>query len=554
MTVVVGGQPASAVRVRGRGLPGLSRTGGPWLVGGAVAALWAWAGLMREWTMRTGIDLGLYAQAVEHYSRGQWPWSPLKAQGDFNLLGDHFTPIVAVLGPVYRVWPHVETLIVAQAVLIGLAVTVVGRTAIRVFDHAGAGCAVAAAFGLSWGVTGAALFDFHEVAFALPLLAACLDRALAVRWRAAVLWSLPLLLVKEDSAFLIAGLAIACWTVGLRRLAIAAMAAAVAGFALVVGVVIPALSYSGTYTYWAVTGDARGPVSSPIGMLGNLWTALTSGSAPVTVLLAMACTGFLALRSPLAWVAVPSLLVRFTSARPEYWGPESHYNATLMVVVFVAALDGWRRHGSMLSGMPGRISARTAGATALVLALVIGWWTPLRTIIEPDAYRCGDRCSAAHEILARIPDGATVMADTFLVDQLVSRTRVHLVAENLLDSTGHPIEAEWIALDTSNRGTFPHESAGYWWGANAAQSSGYVPVWASTTGFILLRRNPAAAKAFLHMYGTVACAASTAEAELCTTPPGDDTYRTRTAWCGTVEPPHTVHRCPPGAYLKPYRP
>lgn len=523
----------------------------PWLVGALIAALWSVAGLARQATMRTGIDLGLYTQAVDGYAQGHWPWAALKTPDDFNLLGDHFTPIVALLAPSYRLWPGPQTLLVAQAVLVGGAVALVGRTASRVLRHVGAGCAVAAAFGLSWGITGMALFDFHEVAFAVPLLAVSLDRAVAGRWRQAVLWSLPLVLVKEDSAFLIAGLAIACWAVGRRRLAVATMTFAITVFFVVIGVIIPALSYSGTYTYWATTGTHDGLIGGILGLLGNLADAIRSGQAPLTVLLALVCTGCLAIRSPLAWVALPPLLVRFTSAQPEYWGPHAHYNATLMVIVFMAALDGWRRHGPPLSG---RVDPRSAGVAVLVTALVIGYFTPLWSLTDPATYRCGERCAVADEALSRVPDGETVIADAYLVNQLVDRTTTHLVVQELVDSVGHPIPAEWVLVDVNNRGTFPIPGQAYWWGSNAAQGLGYVPVYASTTGLVLLHHNPRASEAFLHMYGAVACAASPTEADLCTTPPGDDTYRTRTAWCGTVEEPHALRVCPPDAYLKPYSP
>lgn len=548
MTTVV--DPGSAGTVDRAQRPTVHQ-GAPWLVGAAIAALWAVAGLTRQATMRTGIDLGLYTQAVAGYAQGQWPWAPLKAPDGFNLLGDHFTPIVATLAPFYRWWPGPQTLLVAQAVLIGVAVGIVGRTAIRVLGRVGAGCAVAAAFGLSWGVTGMALFDFHEVAFAVPLLALSLDRAVAGRWRQAVLWSLPLMLVKEDGAFLIAGLAIACWAVGRRRLSVATMTFAIAAFFLVTGMIIPALSYSGTYTYWAVTGTHEGLIGGIGGLIGNLIASIGSGQAPLTMLLAAACTGFLAVRSPLAWVALPPLLVRFTSAQTEYWGPHAHYNATLMVIVFMAALDGWRRHGPPLSG---RVDVRAAGIAALVAALFIGYFTPLWSLADPATYRCGERCAAADEALARVPDGETIIADTYLVDQLVDRTTTHLVAQQLVDSVGHPIPAEWVLVDTNNRGTFPELSQAYWWGSNSAQNAEYVPVYASTTGLVLLHHNPAVAAGFLQMYGAVACAASPGEAALCTTPPGDDTYRTRTAWCLAVDAPHLPVACPADSARRPATP
>lgn len=515
-----------------------------------IASFWLAVAMVRQRTMHTGIDLGLYGQALNGYADGHRPWAALKAEGSFDLLGDHFSPIVAALAPFYLLWPNVVVLLIAQAAMIGLSMTIIGRAATRVLNDVPAALALTTAFGLSWGVSGLALFDFHEVAFALPLLAVSLERAIAQRWQAAVWWSLPLMLVKEDSAFLIFGLGMACWVAGQRRLALIAMASSVGAFLLVVSVVIPALSYSGSYTYWGSAGITGGPWASVLGLLVNLAHAFAGGSALATVGLALGCTLLLPLRSPLVLVIVPSLIARFTSPNEAYWGPHAHYNATLTVVMFLAALDGWQR--SRRAGGSSRRCARRLAAIVVAVALVIAATSWARPLTHRAFYDC-PRCGAARELLDRIPDGATVMADTYLASQLVDRTQVELTAENLVDSVGQPYLAEWIAMDVQDRGTFESIDRAYWWGANAAQNAGYVPVFASTDGYVLFHYDPPAATAFMHMYGAVACAASNAEAALCTTPPNDDTYRTRTAWCETVDPPHLPRPCPPSAYLKPYR-
>ena len=42
-------------------------------------------------------DLGIFAEAVQAYSRFEAPIVPIKGPG-YNLLGDHFHPILALLG------------------------------------------------------------------------------------------------------------------------------------------------------------------------------------------------------------------------------------------------------------------------------------------------------------------------------------------------------------------------------------------------------------------------------------------------------------------------
>ncbi|WP_328996315.1 DUF2079 domain-containing protein [Kribbella sp. NBC_01245] len=74
----------------------------------------------------TGFDLGIFEQAVSSYAHGHWPTSNVREPG-LNLLGDHFHPILAVLAPFYRLLPHTETLLVAQALLLAISVLPITR-------------------------------------------------------------------------------------------------------------------------------------------------------------------------------------------------------------------------------------------------------------------------------------------------------------------------------------------------------------------------------------------------------------------------------------------
>ncbi len=143
----------------------------------------------RRFTVKSW-DLGIFTQLAQDYSRLQAPLVSIKGDG-FNLMGDHFHPILVLLGPVYAVWPHAFALLVVQAVLIGISVVGIGRMAGRVVGRWGA-IVVAAAYGLSWGIQGAVAFQFHEIAFALPLLAFALDAVIARRALAAAAWAVPL--------------------------------------------------------------------------------------------------------------------------------------------------------------------------------------------------------------------------------------------------------------------------------------------------------------------------------------------------------------------------
>ncbi|HSY16417.1 MAG TPA: DUF2079 domain-containing protein [Jatrophihabitantaceae bacterium] len=448
-----------------------------------VFAVYSAASLLRFARYGAGIDLGLFGQAVRGYASGTMPWSSLKAGAGFNLLGDHFSPIVAVLAPLYYLWPHIQLLLLAQAALIAWATFVVTRLAHQTFDRPGAAC-VGFAFGFGWGISALALFDFHEVAFALPLLASSLVAARDGRWRKAVCWALPLMLVKEDSAFLLFGIAIYAFVAGQRRLGVWLATCSVASFGLLTLVIIPHLSFYGRYTYWAAAGTGgSNSVTASVGVVvANLRHAFTGGQAMLVLLLLLGTCLLLPLRSPMIVVVVPSLLARFATANSSYWGPHFQYNATIMVVAFVAALDAisrglgvpgtavWRRH-------------RHVPVLMLVAAVVTLAWSPLRPYLSASEYKC-ETCRAAGEALAIVPSGVTVAASTDLVDHLVDRDQVQLLETDLLDSTGRPIDARWVVMELGGADSGMSISA-----AEATLSSlegrGYVPI-SNIGGYVVL--------------------------------------------------------------------
>ncbi|WP_254076662.1 DUF2079 domain-containing protein [Streptomyces pacificus] len=112
-------------------------------------------------------------------------------RGDgFHLLGDHFHPLVAVLAPLYGLWPSPLCLLVAQSALLAVAVVPLARWAVRALGRRAAHV-VAFGYGVSWGIASAAAFDFREVALAVPLLAFALAALGRRRWGRAVAWAAP---------------------------------------------------------------------------------------------------------------------------------------------------------------------------------------------------------------------------------------------------------------------------------------------------------------------------------------------------------------------------
>ncbi|MFE0464305.1 DUF2079 domain-containing protein [Kitasatospora sp. NPDC058965] len=417
-----------------RNLPRLSRSSWTaWIPVLPVGLYGLLLSLPRQWRMETtGFDLGIFEQAVRGYAAGQLPVATLKGTG-FDVLGDHFSPALALLAPFYRLFPSAQTLLVAQAVLFALSVPPVTGVAVELLGRA-RGVAVGSAYGLSWGVWRAELFDFHEVALAVPLVALAVAALVRGRHRAAVCWALPLLLVKEDQGLLVAGVGALVWWRGGRRLGAVAVLAAVAGTLLAVLVVVPAFNPDGHYDYGASAAWHGDPLARLL-LPAVKWH---------TVALLLAPTLFVALRSPVCLLLVLPLAARFWTPNPTYWGCGQHYNAVLMPVLFLSLADGLAR----LPRRTGRL-ARWVPALALLLALDAA---PV-----PDLAAPGDGVRAARHALAAIPDGATVAAANQLAPQLTGRCTVSLFPYLTYPDARGPLRrpvARWVAA-VDRPGDFP---------------------------------------------------------------------------------------------------
>src|SRR5215471_11113355 len=328
-------------------------------------------------------DLGIFTEYVKQLAYFHAPVVSIRGAG-FNLLGDHFQPIVGLLAPFFRVFPTPETLLVAQALLTATSVIPVCRAAQEVLGT-WASRGIGLAYGFSWGLQQMVNFDFHEIAFAVPLLAFSLSALVRRRLRPAVLWALPLVFVKEDQGFTVAAIGLVMAGMGLAVLARGSdppgnprwpsarflrhraealpaqgsdpgrgeaatwirggVLLAVWGLAwsvLAIAVIIPHFNPMHHYPYW-YDGGVVGPGGHP-SVSGLAHQVIQSGHEKLwTTFLILLPVAFIALRSPLVLIALPSLALRFISTNSYFWGTSWHYDATVMPIVFLAAVDGMAR-------------------------------------------------------------------------------------------------------------------------------------------------------------------------------------------------------------------
>lgn len=486
----------------------------PWLIACAVFAVYTPISVFRYLQLDpSSWDLGIFTELVKQYAHLAAPVADIRGAG-VNLLGDHFSPIVALIVPFFLIVPSPATLLVAQALLVAVSVVPVTQAAgEKLGRHAG--WAVGAAYGFSWGLQQMIDFDFHEIAFAVPLLAFSMSALLRGRTRAAVAWALPLVFVKEDQGFTVAAIGLAMIIVSRWRDESDRAAAVRGGQLLIVwgiawsvvsiAVIIPHFNLSHHYQYWSDGGTlSPGGHFSATGIFRQLFTSWPTKLQ--TTLMILLPTAFIALWSPLALAALPSVALRFLGTSSNFWGTDWHYNATVMPIIFIAAVDAIARIRAARSplreppptgeppspaepafqgeppspgeepggrvaeepvvrstGEPGGRVTRWAeplaaatdrhGAAAmLAIALALVFQFPVSSLWDPQTYRIGQHVADAAAAMALVPDGATVTTTLDLLAPLAARTDTFWIG-----NAGNP-PTTYIVFDGTNSGYTPPPS------------------------------------------------------------------------------------------------
>ncbi|MCL3817918.1 DUF2079 domain-containing protein [Aeromicrobium wangtongii] len=402
-------------------------------------------------------DNAIFEQVIKSYSRLSAPVADVKGPG-YNIFGDHFSPVTALIAPFYRAFPSAQTVLLAQVVLIAISIYIIALLAMRRLGTA-LGLVIGILYGFSFGLQSAVQVNFHEVAFAAPLLAMAGAAYVDRRYDRVVWWSLPLLLVKEDLGLTVAVIGAVLWLAGERRRGVVLALVGVLGSALLVLVVIPAFNSSGEYTH-STLGER--------GLLTTLFDQVDRKAA--TVLLTVGITGLAALASPWVLLILPTLAGRFINDVPYYWGTEYHYSLVLMPIVFVAMIDAMVRWPRL----------RWATVVGVVVSGFMMINSPLSVLVESETYEDPPRADSARLVLSLLPKGASVEGDIGLLSHLVTDHTTYWVG-----TVGSgDVKPEYVLFDVQAPIGSPKDVAAY---AEKAHGGTYDVIF-ERDGYVLAQR------------------------------------------------------------------
>ena len=473
-----------------------------------AAVAYAAYSLLRHHHLGSGtFDLGLHDQGMWHLSRFETPESTLFATlvgsgpdvelGLPNLLGDHFSPILALLAPLYWVWPDPRMLLIAQAVLIAVSAVPVFLYARPRLGRPGAHL-IALAYLSFWGTHAAVEYDFHELAFAPLFIALAIYWADLDRWKSCFAALALLLLTKEDSAVFLVFFGVYLLVLRRPRQAFAAIAAGVAWYALVVKLLIPHLAGGRDYNHWyygRLGSDFPDALRNVVRHPGLPFSILVDPPEKTRTLLKLVVP-FLGtiVYSPLLILALFFILANMLAADELEWSTQFHHWLAIAPVLAMGAADGLKNLiGWFGFGRRAMVVAAAAAAAIVVgnvaLAKRFPLWQGLSAAVRGDV-----NIADAHEwqglpgyeeaagrAFDRVPaHSGSVAAQNELVPHLSARSRIHLIRPPFP-------AADYLVFHTSRGSPFPYKTVAEQQRAIAPLRPRYDRIFAEK-GFEVLRR------------------------------------------------------------------
>ncbi|GAB3660206.1 DUF2079 domain-containing protein [Actinocorallia lasiicapitis] len=453
----------------------------------AAVALQQWYGLRLA-----GFDLGIFDQGVRSYAEGELPRSIIKNfhhefPPSFSLLGDHFSPVLALLAPGYWVWDDPRILLIGQSLLFASGVPLVRSIARDLLGESKARFYkdpvfwAGMTFGLGWPLLVASRNGFHEVGFAVPILLLMLRAGLRGNRRMVLVWALALCCVKEDL-----GMVVGCYGLVLllrhrrerkwRWTGVALLFGGPAITVITIQWIIPAFGGVPGY-YWnygALGSEPSDVIHNLLTQPWILWHASTDATLkPLLLLWLFGTLAFLPLGSLTTLCALPLLGERIFSDNPNHWSIARQYDAFLWPILVVAAIETVARfrHRPQTKWI-----ASAAVAFNLMAAVPFG----VQALFDELQWRPNKINEALVEGAENIPRGSTIEADNQIAPRLTAGNKVVIV-------DGKPRGMDYVLIRT-NRRSFPFgdvsEQADR---VRLLLAHGYRVIWAND-GVALLKR------------------------------------------------------------------
>ncbi len=325
-----------------------------------MAIVWtvalSWFAIQRFLSFRSHFDLGIYTQ-VMWATAGGHPFYQSVMEGTQAFLNVHFVPLLAVLAPIYALFPDARTLLVLQAAILASGVFPLFAFA-RKHVGTGLGCCGGGGIPLVLAIQHTALDDFHEIVLAVPLLTAAGAALLDGRGRLRLSGLGLALLVKEELALVAVGFGVYALFIQRRgRFGAGLLAGSLSWAALLFFVLMPSLAGNGGGSnfarHYGQLGGSPGEIIRTVVRDPGLLVSVLGNRAKLLYLwqLLAPLAGLPILGLPAALLALPTLSYLLLGGDELLFSIRYHYAAAVLPFLLLSAvwglqrLSAWRPHG-----------------------------------------------------------------------------------------------------------------------------------------------------------------------------------------------------------------
>lgn len=365
--------------------------------------------LHRFWQYEASlIDFGHFDQIIWNISRFQEPIVNHFIHGRINAFGDHLTPSVALISPLYWITNKSEMILVVQAVAVGLSGIFLYDIGRVVLKNKTLSLSVLVSYFLFVGLQNAVITEFHELTvMTLPFM---------IAFWALVKNKIPLYFIfliislgfKESTFALGIGLGIALFFLEKKwkNIGVATIILSCIWGVLALKVIIPYFS-SGEYLYTSAI---------PEGISGKVTAFFDVPEKRRTIFFSFFSFSFLPILSPEFWLMIlQDYAGRFLpSGFVTRWNLGLHYNAQSAIILSLASIYGLRR---LL-----KIKLINKYKTFIAIVIIINsiflfrfiMHGPFLLAINPEFYRHTSDFKFLNDMVKKVPKDASIMTQNNL--------------------------------------------------------------------------------------------------------------------------------------------
>jgi uncharacterized membrane protein len=404
--------------------------------------------VLRQRSFATGrFDLGNMVQAVWSTAHGRLLDVTTLRGDQISRLGAHVDPILALLAPLWWLWPSPDLLLVAQTIALALGALPVYRLAHRQLGSERAALGFALAYLLYPPVQWLTIDEFHPIALATPLLLWGID--LLDRDRPLAFAGVAVLAIatKEEVGLVVALLGAWYWLRRRDRWGVGIAAGGILASVIAIAVIVPHFRHGHSAffdRYHEVGGSPAGILKTAVTRPWHLAATAFDARGLKYLFDLFWPLAFLPLAAPLlALTALPELAINLLSATKTQTSIHFHYTGAILPALIAASVVGAGRMARRRE-----IPAERIAVAALVLVICANYrmgplpiwrFLPGGQQLQSRSFHVTDHDRVAQRAVALVPEGVPVSVSNSMGAHLSARRRVM--------SFPYVRDARWIAVD-----------------------------------------------------------------------------------------------------------